>query len=56
MPVYEQGTDVAVDTVARLNLLMNRPFILWPKPVHKLYSCKLKHCTFASQTAVTFVR
>ena len=56
MPVYEQGTNVAVDTVARLNPLTNRPIVLWPKPVHILYSCKLKYYTIASRTAVTFVR
>ena len=35
---------------------MNRPIVLWPKPVHELYSCKLKYCTIVSWTEVTFVR
>ena len=56
MPIYEQGMDVAVDTVATLKLLMNRPIVLWPKPVHELYCCKLKYFAVESRTAVTFVR
>ena len=32
------------------------PIVLWPKPVHELYCYQLKHCTFASRTAMTFVR
>ena len=27
MPVGEQGTNVTVGTVAKINLLMNRPFV-----------------------------
>ena len=56
MPVYENGTNVGVDTVASLNPLTNRPIALWPKHVHELYSCKLNYCMAASRTTVIFVR
>ena len=56
MLVYEQGTNVAVDTETRLNPLTKRPFGILPKSVHEMYSCKLMYCTFAGHTAVTVVR
>ena len=56
MPVDEEGINVTVGTVARINPLTDRPFVIWPKSVHKLYGFKHNYCTFPRRTKVTFVR
>ena len=55
MPFDEQGTNVTIGTVARINPVDEQAIGLMAyKSVHVLYSFKLNYCIFARLTSLTF--